>query len=434
MKVLILGSGVVGVTSAYYLARAGHEVVVIDRQPAPGMETSFANAGQVSPGYSAPWAAPGIPVKAMKWLMMKYSPLVLRPMLEPRLYGWLVRMLANCTEEAYRRNKGRMVRVAEYSRDMLAELRVETGIEYDQRTAGTLQLFRTQKQLDHVSDDTHVLDTYNVPYSVLDPAGCIAAEPALARVAGKFVGGLRLPGDETGDAFLFTQRLAALAEGLGVQFRQGVDIHNLEVEAGRVLHVETSSGKLTADAYVVAMGSFSAKLLRPFGIHLPIYPVKGYSITVPITDPDAAPVSTVMDETFKVAITRLGDRIRVGGTAELSGYNNALRAPRRATLDNSLSSLFPDGGDLSQASFWSGLRPMTPDGTPVVGPTRIGNLWTNTGHGTLGWTMGCGTGKLLADLLSGQTPDIDARDFALSRYVAAIGGVGASTVPAAAVS
>ena len=215
MKILILGSGVVGVTSAYYLAKAGHEVTVVDRQPAPGMETSFANAGQVSPGYSAPWAAPGIPVKALRWLMMRNRPLVMWPLLEPRLYGWLAQMLANCTEDAYRRNKGRMVRLAEYSRDMLAELRTETGITYDHRTRGTLQLFRTQKQVDHIGDDTGVLDTYGVPYNVLDAAGCIAAEPALARVAEKIVGGLQLPGDETGDAHKFTQRLAAIAEGMG---------------------------------------------------------------------------------------------------------------------------------------------------------------------------------------------------------------------------
>jgi D-amino-acid dehydrogenase len=419
MTVLILGSGVVGVTSAYYLARAGHQVVVIDRQSAPGMETSFANAGQVSPGYSAPWAAPGIPMKAMRWLMMKHSPLVLWPSMEPRLYGWLAAMLANCTEDAYRRNKGRMVRLAEYSRDMLAELRTETGIDYDQRTRGTLQLFRTQKQLDHVTDDTEVLDAYNVPYEVLNPAGCIAAEPALARVASRFVGGLRLPGDETGDAHLFTQRLARIAQDMGVVFHQGVTIEGIHAVGGQIDHVATSAGPMRADTYVVAMGSYSPKLLRPLGIDLPVYPVKGYSLTLPIIDADAAPVSTVMDETYKVAITRFKDRIRVGGTAELAGFSLALRGPRRATLEKSVRDLFPDGGDLSEASFWTGLRPMTPDGTPVVGPTKFGNLYTNTGHGTLGWTMACGSGRVLSALISGQRPDIAAEDLAASRYVRA---------------
>ncbi len=419
MRILILGSGVVGVTSAYYLAREGHEVTVIDRQPAAGMETSFANAGQVSPGYSAPWAAPGIPIKALKWLMMKHSPLVLHPLMDTSLYAWVARMLANCTEDAYARNKGRMVRIAEYSRDRLDDLRQATGIQYDHRTEGTLQLFRTQKQLDHVVDDTRVLDASNVPYAVLDPAGCIAAEPALAHAAVPFVGGLRLPGDQTGDAHIFTQRLAAIAAELGVTFRQGVTIQALRHEAGRITGVVTSEGEFTADAYVVALGSYSVALLRPLGINLPIYPVKGYSITVPITDEHAAPHSTVMDETYKVAITRLGDRIRVGGTAELAGFNLNLSSPRRATLEKSVGDLFPAGGDVSRATFWTGLRPMTPDGTPIIGPTKLSNLWTNTGHGTLGWTMACGSGRVLADLMSGRKPDIETDDFAASRYTSA---------------
>ncbi len=416
MKIIVLGGGVVGVTSAWYLARAGHEVVVVDRQKAAGMETSFANAGQVSPGYSAPWAAPGIPVKAMKWLMMRHRPLVMWPMVDSRLWSWVVRMLANCTEAAYRTNKGRMVRLAEYSRDVLRDLRAETAIAYDQRTQGTLQLFRTRKQLDHIGDDTSVLDEYKVPYEVLDPAGCIAAEPALAAVPDKFLGGLRLPGDETGDAHVFTQNLAALAASAGVVFRYGTTIKGLATEGDRITGVVTDGGTLTADRYVVAMGSFSPILLKSLGIFLPVYPVKGYSITLPITDAAMAPVSTVMDETYKVAITRLGDRIRVGGTAELAGYSSKLRAPRRATLAHSVGDLFPRGGDLSRASFWTGLRPMTPDGTPVVGPSRYANLFLNTGHGTLGWTMACGSGRVLADLVSGKAPDIDASELSLARY------------------
>jgi D-amino-acid dehydrogenase len=419
MRVLVLGSGVVGVTSAWYLSKAGHQVTVLDRQPAPGMETSFANAGQVSPGYSAPWAGPGIPIKAMKWLLMRHRPFVLWPALDHGLYRWIGQMLANCNVAAYGTNKGRMVRLAEYSRDVLRDLRDETGIAYDQRTQGTLQLFRTQKQLDAVADDTAVLDAYHVPYEVLDPAGCIGAEPALGLVPGKFVGGLRLPGDETGDAHVFTQRLAALCAARGVEFRQGVTIAALETEGDAVVGVTTSDGKLTADAYVVAMGSYSPTLLRPLDVHVPVYPVKGYSLTLPVTDAAAAPVSTVMDETYKVAITRLGDRIRVGGTAELAGFSLRLRKPRRETLAHSVGDLFPQGGDLAQASFWTGLRPMTPDGTPVVGPTRYRNLHLNTGHGTLGWTMACGSGRLLADLMTGRAPEIAADDLALSRYAMA---------------
>jgi D-amino-acid dehydrogenase len=419
MRVIVLGSGVVGVTSAWYLARAGHEVTVLDRQPAAGMETSFANAGQVSPGYSAPWAGPGIPVKALKWLMMRHRPLVLWPQADGGLYRWLAQMLANCTEAAYALNKSRMVRLAEYSRDCLRDLRAETGIVYDQRSKGTLQLFRTQKQLDAVGGDTAVLDAFRVPYELLDPAGCITAEPALGLVPGKFMGGLRLPGDETGDAHLFTQRLAALATAAGVRFRYGVTVQGLEAEGDRITGVVTDQGRLSADSYVVAMGSYSPALLRPLGVKVPVYPVKGYSLTLPVTDAAAAPVSTVMDETYKVAITRLGDRIRVGGTAELAGFSLRLRAPRRETLAHSVRDLFPRGGDLAQASFWTGLRPMTPDGTPVVGPTRLRNLHLNTGHGTLGWTMACGSGRLLADLVTGRKPEIDHQDLALSRYAAA---------------
>ncbi|MFG1302000.1 D-amino acid dehydrogenase [Xanthobacter sp. V3C-3] len=420
MRILVLGSGVVGTASAYYLSKAGHEVTVIDRQPAAGMETSFANAGQVSPGYSAPWAGPGIPVKAVKWLLMHHRPLVVWPSLDSRLYFWLARMLANCTEEAYRRNKARMVRLAEYSRDALDALRTETGITYDERTLGTLQLFRTQKQLDHVHADTEVLDQYKVRYELLDPAGCIRAEPALARVRSKFVGGLRLPGDETGDAHLFTQRLAAICAGMGVTFRHGVSVESLRHEGGRVTGVALAGGEvLEADVYVAAMGSYTPALVAPLGIRLPVYPVKGYSLTLPIVDPDAAPRSTVMDETYKVAITRLGERIRVGGTAELAGFDLTLRAPRRETLAHSVGDLFPAGGDLSQATFWTGLRPMTPDGTPIVGPTRFANLYTNTGHGTLGWTMACGSGRVLADIIGGRTPEIDSEDLSLARYAEA---------------
>lgn len=419
MRVVVLGSGVVGVTSAWYLARAGHQVTVLDRQPASGMETSFANAGQVSPGYSAPWAGPGIPIKALKWLMMRHRPLVLWPSMDSGLYGWLAQMLANCTEAAYGRNKARMVRLAEYSRDCLKDLRDDTGIQYDQRTRGTLQLFRTQKQLDSIGADIEVLKGFGVRHSVLDPAGCIAAEPALGLVPGKFVGGLQLPGDETGDAHIFTQRLAALAAAAGVAFCHGVTVKALETEAGRVSGVVTDTGRVTADHYVVAMGSYSPALLRPLNVHVPVYPVKGYSLTLPITDESAAPVSTVMDETYKVAITRLGDRIRVGGTAELAGFSLKLRKPRRETLAHSVGDLFPKGGDIERASFWTGLRPMTPDGTPVVGPTRYANLSLNTGHGTLGWTMACGSGRLLADLVTGRKPDIAADDLALERYAVA---------------
>ena len=309
-----------------------------------------------------------------------------------------------------------MVRLAEYSRDRLRDLRTLTGITYDDRQRGLLQLFRTQKQADHVHDDTAVLDRLGVPYTVLDRAGCMEQEPALAGVSAKFVGGLRLPGDETGDAHLFTTRLAAMAEAAGVVFRYDTPVQRLVVEAGRITGVVTPLGTLTADSYVAALGSYTPALLREAGINLPVYPVKGYSITMPVSREEDAPRSTVMDETFKVAITRLGDRIRVGGTAELAGYSNTLREPRRRTLLHSVGDLFPHGGDTARARFWTGLRPMTPDGPPVIGPTRIDNLWLNTGPGTLGWTMSCGSGALLADLMSGRRPNIEHADLAVARY------------------
>lgn len=416
MKVLILGSGVIGVTSAYYLARAGHEVTVVDRQPEPALETSFANAGEVSPGYSSPWAGPGVPVKAVKWLLMKHGPLVIRPKLDPVMWVWLLKMLRNCTSARYAVNKSRMIPIAEYSRDCLRDLRRDIGIQYDERAQGTLQLFRYQQQLDGTAEDIAVLKQYGVPYEVLSREGCIAVEPALGGVKEKFAGGLRLPQDETGDCHMFTQALAKHAEALGVRFLFNTGIDRIVTDGARVSGVATSAGLLQADAYVLALGSWSSRLVAPLGISLPVYPVKGYSITVPITDASGAPESTVMDESYKVAITRLGNRIRVGGTAEISGFSTRLYNARRATLDHSLTDLFPRGGDLSKATFWSGLRPMTPDGPPVIGPTQYGNLHLNTGHGTLGWTMSCGSGRVLADMLSGKKPEVDVSALNVDRY------------------
>jgi D-amino-acid dehydrogenase len=416
VAVLILGSGVIGTTMAYYLAKAGHKVTVVDRQSAPAMETSFANAGEVSPGYSAPWAGPGVPLKAIQWLMMHHSPLVIKPMMDPAMWSWGLSMLRNCTEARYRVNKGRMVRLAEYSRDCLQTLRTESGVEYDERSQGTLQLFRTQKQLDGVGKDIEILKEYGVPYQVLDRAGYLQYEPALAKVQEKFVGGLRLPGDETGDCFKFTQRLAESAKALGVEFRFGVNILGLETDGHSIRAVHTDQGRLQADEYVLALGSYSPHLLKPIGIDVPVYPVKGYSITVPITNPHMAPESTIMDETHKVAVTRLGDRIRVGGTAQLSGYDLSLDPSRQKTLEFVLQDLFPKAANMADVEFWTGLRPMTPDGTPIIGGTRYPNLHLSTGHGTLGWTMAAGTGRVMADLLSGRTPEIDMEGLTVARY------------------
>jgi D-amino-acid dehydrogenase len=419
MNVTILGAGVVGVTSAWYLAKAGHTVTVIDRQPGAALETSFANAGEVSPGYSSPWAAPGIPMKAMKWLFMQHAPLIIRPTLDPAAWSWMVKMLRNCTSERYAINKSRMVRIAEYSRDCLISLREETGIQYDQRMQGTLEVFRTQKQFDAIGKDVEVLKAGGEPFELLDRGGCVAVEPGLSPSQQKIVGGLRLPGDETGDCFMFTTELARRAEEAGVRFLYDTGIIRPIVEGGRVKAVETSKGRVEADIFVAALGSYTPQFLKPLGLNLPVYPVKGYSITVPVIDESHAPVSTVMDETHKVAITRLGSRIRVGGMAEIAGFSTDLPSARQATLTHSVEDLFGGAADQSQAKFWSGLRPMTPDGTPVIGATRYSNLFLNTGHGTLGWTMSCGSARVLADMISGIKPEIETSDLAISRYRAA---------------
>ncbi|RQR58628.1 D-amino acid dehydrogenase [Burkholderia sp. Bp9125] len=421
MRVVVLGSGVVGVASAYYLARAGHEVTVIDREAGPALETSFANAGQISPGYAAPWAAPGVPLKAVKWMFEKHAPLAIRLDGTRFQLQWMWQMLRNCTTERYAVNKGRMVRLAEYSRDCIQALRADTGIEYEGRSGGTLQLFRTQQQLDGAAKDIAVLRDANVPFELLSPAELKNAEPALAAVSHKLTGGLRLPGDETGDCQLFTTRLAALAEGLGVKFRYNTPIDALAIAGGKIAGVQCGSETVRADAYVVALGSYSTHFISNL-MKIPVYPLKGYSITAPIVDEAAAPVSTVLDETYKIAITRFDRRIRVGGMAEIVGFDKRLRDARRETLEMCVNDLFPGGGDTSKATFWTGLRPMTPDGTPIVGRTPVSNLFLNTGHGTLGWTMSCGSGQLLADLISGKMPAIQADDLSVHRYLKDVAG------------
>ncbi|PRY03343.1 D-amino acid dehydrogenase [Paraburkholderia sp. BL25I1N1] len=426
MRVVILGSGVVGVTSAYYLARAGHEVTVIDREAGPALETSFANAGQISPGYASPWAAPGVPLKAVKWMFQKHAPLAIRLDGTQFQLQWMWQMLQNCTSSRYAVNKGRMVRLAEYSRDCLQALRAETGIQYEGRTGGTLQVFRTQQQFDGAAKDIAVLQEANVPYELLSPAELARAEPALAAVSHKLTGGLRLPGDETGDCQMFTTRLAALAEELGVKFRYNTPIDALAMAGDRIAGVKCGEELVRADSFVVALGSYSTGFLSGL-VKIPVYPLKGYSITAPIVNEASAPVSTVLDETYKIAITRFDDRIRVGGMAEIVGFDKSLRQARRETLELCVNDLFPGGGDTSKATFWTGLRPMTPDGTPIVGRTPVPNLFLNTGHGTLGWTMSCGSGQLLADVMSGKQPAIKADDLSVHRY---LGEVGAAPRPA----
>ena len=425
MKVVVLGAGVVGVTTAYYLARAGAEVTVIDRNAGPALDTSFANAGQISYGYSTPWGAPGIPTKAIKWMFEQHAPLAIRLDGSAFQLSWMSAMLYNCSPERYAINKERMLRLSNYSRECITQLRADTGIAYEGRQAGTLQLFRSQKQVDQAERDIAVLKECGIAYEMLDAKGVCQAEPALARAGAPIAGGLRLPEDETGDCFLFTNALAKLAEGLGVQFRWNTEIDQLtqgpdgRISGVRIHNADGSAAEtLQADRYVLALGSFSRPLLQSTGLDLPIYPVKGYSLTIPIVNEALAPVSTVLDETYKIAVTRFDQRIRVGGMAELGGFDRQLRPQRRATLEMVVGQLFP-GGDLPKAEFWTGLRPMTPDSTPIIGKTPIANLYLNTGHGTLGWTMSCGSGKLVADIVLERAADISTEGLSVERYMRA---------------
>jgi D-amino-acid dehydrogenase len=414
--VLILGGGVIGVATAWYAAKAGCRVTLIERREGVGLETSFANAGQVSPGYSAPWAGPGMQVKALRWLAMKHGPLKMQPRMDRELFAWLIRFNAACTAEAYATGKSRMMRLATYSRDLLRALRAETGIAYDHGEGGTLQLFRTQKQVDAAYKDVAVLRELGVEHRLLDRAGVLADEPGLATATAPIAGGLLLPGDETGDAHLFTRELARMAAEIGVTFLHDETVTAIVADGGRIAHVVAGDRIHHADDYVLALGSHSAAIMRPLGIDLPIYPLKGYSLTAPVADPDGAPLSTVMDETYKIGTTRLGSRIRVGGTAELAGFDTRLPEKRTEVLRLSLTELFPHAADLSAAQYWTGLRPATPDGPPIVGASPFANLWLNCGHGTLGWTMACGSGRLIANLITHAPPEIEHADLSWARY------------------
>ncbi|AOY01135.1 D-amino acid dehydrogenase [Jeongeupia sp. USM3] len=415
MKVIVVGAGVIGVSSAHYLNAAGCTVTLLDTLPGPALGTSFANAGQVSPGYAAPWAAPGVPLKALRWLLVHDAPLKIRPDGSWFQLVWLARMLANCSHAAYERNKARMVPLAEYSRDCLRSLRTELELHYDERSLGTLQLLRDPAQLAAARRDAAILERIGVPHQLLDVAGVLEHEPALARVAERVAGGLRLPNDETGDCRRFTERLAERAAAAGVQTRYGADVAALSYRGGRVVGVRLASGEeIEADAVVLAAGSAS-RALAP-SLRLPVYPVKGYSITLPLSNPDAAPRSTVLDETNKVALTRFDTRLRVGGMAEVAGFDLRIRPERIAVLKRVTTELFPDAGDLSEVEAWTGLRPMTPDGTPLVGASGVPGLWLNTGHGTLGWTMACGSARLLADLMLGRPAALPAADYSPARY------------------
>jgi len=418
MKIVVLGAGVVGTTTAYFLAQDGHDVVVIDRQSAPGLETSFANGAQISACHAKPWAAPSVPMQAFKWMFKPDAPLLFRPWRwDPSLWTWGLKFLRNCTDERLAINMERTLRVALYSRAVLKALRQRTNIQYDQVTQGILHIYRTQAEFADGRKTGDQLASFGLPQDVLSAEECLRLEPALAHAAKTdLAGGLLSPEDESGDAQRFTAELAKLAEAKGVRFRSGVKVQRLETSSGRVTRVITDAGDETADAFVLALGSYSPEIARPLGIDLPIYPAKGYSISVEIENPAAAPTVSITDETNYMVFSRLGNRMRVAGTAELAGWNTGLNPARVEPLVRNAKSLFPGVSSYTNVNPWSGLRPTTPDSVPILGGTSYENLFLNTGHGTLGWTMACGSARIIADLIAGRTPEIDMEGLGLDRF------------------
>lgn len=402
MRIVVVGAGVVGVTSAWYLAKDGHDVTVIERLDGPGRGTSFGNAGGVCPGFAGPWATPSMPLKALRWMAAEHAPLKIRPRWDPQQWLWLGQFLRNCTSARFRANKARMQRVAHFSKACLQELRAETGITYDHGTDGILQLFSTQEEAEGGKRSASVLESLDIPHRLIAPQDLADIEPALGASDLRFSGGLHLTTDETGDCHLFCRALASLAAQKGVQFHYGVKVENIRTAMAKVTGVTTDAGLFKADAVVVATGPWVHDLLRPLGVKLPIYPVKGYSLTCKIEDPTRAPCSSVMDEHSKVMITRLGNRIRASGVAEIAGFDASMPTPVFDALRSRVSALFPGGGTYSEAETWHGFRPMTPDGPSIVAQRGPEGLWLNLGHGSNGWTQACGTGQLLANRMSGR--------------------------------
>lgn len=407
MHIIVVGAGVVGVTTAWYLSNEGHEVTVIERDQGPGLQTSFANAGGVCPSFAGPWAAPGMPLKALRWMFQSSAPLLLRPKLDLAQWRWLWQFMRNCTGPRFAANKARMQEMAHYSLRCLQALRAETGIDYDHGEKGVLQVFATADEYAGGERAAAVLEKLAIPHRLVSVQEAQQIEPALAHSTTPLVGGLYLPEDETGDSYLFTQQLAYLACERGVHFIYDTEVSDLLFDGqGHLQGVQTSHGSEGADACVLACGPYVAPLLARAKLRLPVYPVKGYSMTWQVTDSSRAPQSSLMDEHSKVMITRLGDRIRAAGMAEVTGYDTRLRTPALQSLSARTAALFPGAAHYDEGQAWCGFRPMTPSGPALVGPTRIPGLYLNAGHGSNGWTQACGTSRSLADLICGKEPEI----------------------------
>ena len=414
MKVLVLGAGVIGTSTAWYLAEKGHEVVVVDRREGPGLETSFANGGQISVCHAEPWANPDAPTKILQWIWRDDAPLLFRLRMDPHQWSWGLRFLAECLPGRTRENIAQIVKLSLYSRSSLQELRAATGIEYDQLELGILHYYTDGGEFERAGEAAAIMRQYGLDREVKTVEEAVAIEPALASARDKIVGATYTPSDESGDARLFTERLAKLAEARGARFLFRRTVKAIATQGGRVSGIAlTDAGgigeTMHADAYVIALGSYSPLLTRPIGLGLPVYPAKGYSASVPILDESKAPRVSLTDDGAKIVITRLGKRMRIAGTAELSGYSTDLNSVRCEALMRRSREMFPEAGDYDRATFWTGLRPSTPSNVPLIGGTKIPNLYLNTGHGTLGWTMACGSGRALADIITGRKPDVDFR-------------------------
>jgi D-amino-acid dehydrogenase len=415
LKVLILGAGVVGVSSAWYLSKAGHQVTVVDRQPDAGLETSFANGGQISVSHAEPWSNPHAPLRALSWMGREDAPLLFRLRFDAALFDWSWRFLRECTPGRTRDNIRDIVRLALYSREALGHLREETGIRYDHLERGILHVYTDPKEFEAAIEAARIMREFGCERYPVDVDKCVEIEPALFASRSILVGGDFTAADESGDARVFTQNLAGLCRNRGVDFRFGVTIDRLAAAGGRIdgvtVHSKTGSETLLADAYVAALGSYTPLLLRPLGIPLPVYPAKGYSATIPLSEESIAPTVAMTDDGRKIVFSRLGQRLRVAGTAEFNGYNTELNEVRCHALTTRTHELFPELKPAGEAEFWCGLRPTTPSNVPFIGQSRLPNLYLNTGHGTLGWTMGCGSGRVLADIVSGKIPEIPLRGF-----------------------
>jgi D-amino-acid dehydrogenase len=414
MRVLVIGAGIIGVCTAYFLRRAGMDVTVVERRPGVAQETSFANAGVMAPSYVAPWAQPGIPTKVAAYLFKAEAPIVFRPSADLALWRWIRRWLSECSVERFARNKERMQRLAFYSQAQIRSLRKLHGLDYEQAT-GYLQLFRTEQEVERSATTRKMLTDLGVAHRLLTADEARAVEMALHPVA-PLAGALHLPDDETGNCAFFAHQLKDIAARDGVEFRFGLNATGFGLSLGRIECLRTDSGELRADAYVVAGGVDSLALLRPLGMRLPLIAVKGYSATAVITALEKAPMTSVMDETYKVAITRMGNRLRIAGTAEIGTSGMKLRDNALSTLIKVASDWFPAAASYRKAQFWVGARPMLPDGPPVLGASPIPNLFLNTGHGSTGWVMACGSGKVLADVIGGRAPEIDLDGLTIDRY------------------